>query len=109
MGIFFMVSTNNLLLLVLGLELLSLASYALAGFHKGEKRSAEAAMKYVVFGGFSSGVLVYGISLLYGLTGTGGMVAVWAHVGGFVAGLGLVILMTPADSRGKPTRFRIVR
>lgn len=69
-GIFFMVGTNNLLLLVLGLELLSLASYSLAGFHKGEKRSAEAAMKYVVFGGLSAGVLVYGISLLYGLTGT---------------------------------------
>jgi NADH-quinone oxidoreductase subunit N len=70
MGIFFMVGTNNLLLLILGLELLSLSSYALAGFHKGEKRSAEAAMKYVVFGGFSTGVMVYGISLLYGLTGT---------------------------------------
>ena len=69
-GIFFMVGTNNLLLLVLGLELLSLASYSLAGFHKGEKRSAEAAMKYVVFGGLSAGVMVYGISLLYGLTGT---------------------------------------
>ena len=69
-GIFFMVSTNNLLLLVLGLELLSLASYALAGFHKSERSSAEASMKYVVFGGVSTGVLLYGISLLYGLTAT---------------------------------------
>ncbi len=69
-GIFFMVGTNNLLLLVLGLELLSLASYSLAGFHKAERRSAEAAMKYVIFGGLSAGVMVYGISLLYGLTGT---------------------------------------
>ena len=69
-GVFFMVSTNNLLLLMLGLELLSLASYALAGFHKGSKRSAEAALKYVVFGGLSAGVMLYGISLLYGLTGT---------------------------------------
>ena len=69
-GIFFMVSTNNLLLLMLGLELLSLASYALAGFHKGDKRSAEAALKYIVFGGLSTGVMLYGISLLYGLTGT---------------------------------------
>ncbi len=69
-GIFFMVSTNNLLLLMLGLELLSLASYSLAGFHKGEKRSAEAALKYIVFGGLSAGVMLYGISLLYGLTGT---------------------------------------
>jgi NADH-quinone oxidoreductase subunit N len=69
-GIFFMVSTNHLLLLMLGLELLSLASYSLAGFHKGERKSAEAAMKYVVFGGLSAGVMLYGISLLYGLTGT---------------------------------------
>ena len=69
-GIFFMVSTNNLLLLMLGLELLSLASYSLAGFHKGDRRSAEAALKYVVFGGLSAGVMLYGISLLYGLTGT---------------------------------------
>jgi len=69
-GIFFMVSTNNLLLLMLGLELLSLASYSLAGFHKASKRSAEASLKYVVFGGLSAGVMLYGISLLYGLTGT---------------------------------------
>ncbi|MCL4144853.1 UNVERIFIED_CONTAM: hypothetical protein GTU68_051585 [Idotea baltica] len=69
-GIFFMVSTNHMLLLVLGLELLSLASYSLAGFHKGKRKSAEAAMKYVVFGGLSAGIMVYGISLLYGITGT---------------------------------------
>jgi len=69
-GIFFMVSTYHLLLLVLGIELLSLSSYALAGFHKGDRKSGEAAMKYVVFGGLSAGVMLYGISLLYGLTGT---------------------------------------
>jgi NADH-quinone oxidoreductase subunit N len=69
-GIFFMVGTNNLLLLMLGLELLSLASYSLAGFHKGERKSAEAAMKYVIFGGLSAGIMLYGISLLYGMTGT---------------------------------------
>jgi NADH-quinone oxidoreductase subunit N len=69
-GAFFMVSTSNLLLLMLGLELLSLASYSLAGFHKFERRSAEASMKYVIFGGLSAGIMLYGISLLYGLTGT---------------------------------------
>ncbi len=69
-GIFFMVGTNNLLLMMLGLELLSLASYALAGFHKGNRKSAEASMKYVIFGGLSAGVMLYGISILYGLTGT---------------------------------------
>jgi NADH-quinone oxidoreductase subunit N len=69
-GIFFMVSTNNLLLLMLGLELLSLASYALAGFHKGERRSAEASLKYIIFGSLSAGIMLYGVSLLYGMTGT---------------------------------------
>lgn len=70
LGIFFMVSTNNLLLMVLGFELLSLASYSLAGFHKGDRKSAEAAMKYVIFGGLATGIMLYGISLLYGLSGT---------------------------------------
>ena len=69
-GIFFMVSTNNLLLMVLGFELLSLSSYSLAGFHKGDRKSAEAALKYVIFGGLATGVMLYGMSLLYGLTGT---------------------------------------
>lgn len=80
-GIFFMVSTNNLLLMMLGLELLSLASYSLAGFHKGDRKSAEAAMKYVIFGGLSAGVMLYGISLLYGLTGTIDLVAMGGPAG----------------------------
>jgi len=86
-GAFFMVSTNNLLLLVLGLELLSLSSYALAGFHKGDKRSAEASMKYIIFGGLSSGIMVYGVSLLYGLTGTLDLTAMGAATDGASAGL----------------------
>jgi NADH-quinone oxidoreductase subunit N len=87
-GVFFMVSTNNLLLLMLGLELLSLASYSLAGFHKGERKSAEAAMKYVVFGGLSAGIMLYGISLLYGLTGTIDLaVMATGGTGGVPAGL----------------------
>ena len=81
-GIFFMVSTNNLLLLMLGLELLSLASYSLAGFHKGSKKSAEASLKYVVFGGLSAGVMLYGISLMYGLTGTIDLAVMGGAAGG---------------------------
>jgi NADH-quinone oxidoreductase subunit N len=87
-GIFFMVGTNNLLLLMLGLELLSLASYALAGFHKGDKKSAEASMKYVIFGGLSAGVMLYGISLLYGLTGTIDLAAMGASSGGAMTSAG---------------------
>ncbi len=84
-GIFFMVGTTNLLLLMLGLELLSLASYSLAGFHKGDRKSAEAAMKYVVFGGLSAGLMLYGISLLYGLSGTLDLVEMGSMEGGLAA------------------------
>ncbi len=95
-GIFFMVSTNNLLLLMLGLELLSLASYSLAGFHKGDKRSAEAALKYVIFGGLSAGVMLYGISLLYGMTGTLDLNAMGrGGTQGYPVGLAAQFLISP--------------
>ncbi len=95
-GIFFMVSTTNLLLLVLGLELLSLSSYSLAGFHKGDRRSAEASMKYVIFGGLSTGIMLYGISLLYGLTGTLDLVTMAsAGAEGLPRGLGAQLAQSP--------------
>jgi NADH-quinone oxidoreductase subunit N len=70
LGGFVIVGTNNALLFVLGFELLSLSSYALAGFDKQRPASGEAAIKYIVFGSFATALMVYGISLLYGLTGT---------------------------------------
>jgi NADH-quinone oxidoreductase subunit N len=69
-GSFFLVSTNHLLLLFLGLETLSISSYALAGFLKKDVRSSEAAVKYLVFGVLSTGAMVYGFSLLYGFAGS---------------------------------------
>jgi len=68
-GMLFMVSGYSLLSIWISLELMALASYILAGFFKHERRSNEAALKYFVLGALSSGVLVYGISLLYGATG----------------------------------------
>ena len=70
LGIFFLVSTENLLLLYLSLEMLSITSYVLAGFLKAERRSSEAALKYLVYGALSSGVMLFGFSILYGLSGT---------------------------------------
>jgi len=70
LGAFFLVSTTNLLLLVLALELLGLSSYVLAGISKGDRRSAEAALKYVIFGAAATGVMLFGLSILYGLSGT---------------------------------------
>ena len=65
-----MVSAADLLTIYLGLELMSLALYVLAGFRRVESRSLEASAKYFVLGSFSSGILLYGISLLFGLTGS---------------------------------------
>jgi NADH-quinone oxidoreductase subunit N len=69
-GLVLMTGANNLLMMYLAIELSSISSYILAGFTKSQTRSGEAALKYVIFGGVSSGIMLYGISLLYGLTGT---------------------------------------
>jgi NADH-quinone oxidoreductase subunit N len=67
-----MVSATDLLTLYVGLELQSLASYVLASFMRRDQRSAEAGLKYFVLGALASGILLYGISLVYGFTGTTG-------------------------------------
>lgn len=69
-GMMFMASGYSLLTIWIGLETMALASYILAGYFKREVRSNEAAMKYFILGAMSSGILLYGISLLYGATGT---------------------------------------
>jgi len=66
----FLIISTDLLSLYVGLETMALASYVLAGYARGEGRSFEAAMKYFILGAFSSAVLLYGISLVYGATGT---------------------------------------
>jgi NADH-quinone oxidoreductase subunit N len=65
-----MVSANNLLMLYLGLELLSLCLYALVAFNRDSDDAPEAAMKFFVLGAIASGMLLYGMSILYGLTGS---------------------------------------
>src|SRR5688572_712926 len=69
-GAMFMASGYTLLTIWIGLETMALASYILAGFFKREVRSNEAALKYFILGALSSGILLYGVSLLYGATGT---------------------------------------
>jgi NADH-quinone oxidoreductase subunit N len=70
LGMAFMVSTLNLLMLVIAMELTSLPSYVLAGFFKRNRISSEASVKYVVFGAATSAAMIYGASLLYGYYGT---------------------------------------
>lgn len=70
LGGFLMASSVNLLMMYLSLELVSLSSYIMAGYFKKSKRSNEAALKYVIYGGVSSGIMLFGISILYGICGT---------------------------------------
>jgi NADH-quinone oxidoreductase subunit N len=89
-GMMGMASASNLITLYLSLELLSLCSYVLAAFARDELRSAEAGLKYFVLGALASGLLLYGISLVYGFSGTMDFTGV-AHVlmasGGASAGM----------------------
>ncbi len=70
LGMFLMVSASDLILIYLSIELLSLSSYVLAGFTKLRDRNSEAALKYFIYGAISSGLMLFGISLFYGLTGS---------------------------------------
>ena len=97
-GMAVMVSATNLMSLYVGLELQSLAAYVLASYRRMDDRSAEAGLKYFVLGALASGILLYGISLLYGFTGTmsfAGLSAAFAREGVQSLGLlfGLVFLL----------------
>src|SRR5262249_29834237 len=69
-GMSLMASANHLLMVFIGVEMASMPSYALAGFLKGRRQSSEASLKYVVYGGGASGIMLYGISLIAGKFGT---------------------------------------
>ena len=70
LGMFFMIGGNNFLVIYMGLELLTLSSYALVALRRDSAIATEAAMKYFVLGAMASGFLLYGMSMLYGATGT---------------------------------------
>jgi NADH-quinone oxidoreductase subunit N len=70
LGMFVMISGNNFLVIYLGLELMTLCSYALVALRRDHATSTEAAMKYFVLGAMASGFLLYGLSMLYGATGS---------------------------------------
>jgi NADH-quinone oxidoreductase subunit N len=69
-GMMFMVAATDLIVLFIALELMALCEYVLTGFLRGSRRSNEAAMKFFLLGAFSSGLLLYGMSLLYGISGS---------------------------------------
>ena len=110
LGMNLMAAATDLLTLYLSLELVSVMSYILSGFKQGERRSAEASLKYVIYGGVASGVMLYGLSLLFGIAGgtslaavreagaqlgQGGSLALFLGVSLTLAGLGYKIASVP--------------
>ncbi len=88
-GMGIMVSATDLITLYIGLELNSLAAYVLASFVRSDGRSAEAGLKYFVLGALASGILLYGISLLYGFTGSTSFAGISAALSGEIS-LGMI-------------------
>ncbi len=80
-GMMLMASAADLITLYLGLELMAMSIYILAGFMRHDNRSNEAAIKYLLLGAFSSGIMLYGMSLLYGVTGTTNLAEILKFLG----------------------------
>ncbi|SEB34573.1 NADH dehydrogenase subunit N [Nitratireductor aquibiodomus] len=90
LGMMLMISANDMIALYLGLELQSLALYVVAAINRDSARSTEAGLKYFVLGALSSGMMLYGISLVYGYTGNTGFDVIAATLTGAERQLGLV-------------------
>ncbi len=80
-GMFLMAGVTDILMMYIALELVSISSYILTGFLKNYYRSTEAAMKYVIFGAAASGLMLYGFSLLFGLTGSTNLSEIQSYLG----------------------------
>lgn len=103
LGMLLLISANNFILLYLGLELMSLSLYAMIAMRRDDAAAVEAAMKYFVLGALASGMLLYGISLLYGVSGSlvipevaAGIAAASEEGVGIVLALGLVFVVAGA-------------
>jgi len=96
-GMMFLAGAEDLIVLFLGLEVMSVAVYVLAGYNRSDPFSSEAALKYFLIGAFASGFLLYGIALAYGTTGTTNLSLIGAQLSGrpipLMAALGLGLLL----------------
>jgi NADH-quinone oxidoreductase subunit N len=96
-GMMFLAGAEDLIVLFLGLEVMSVGVYVLAGYDRNNPASAEAALKYFLIGAFASGFLLYGIALVYGATGTTNLSLIGAQLAGgplpLIAALGLGLLL----------------
>ncbi len=133
LGMFLMATATDLLMMYMAIELVSMTSYVLAGFRRADRRATEAALKYVIYGGVASGVMLFGMSFLYGLAGdfsfaglgealaralqgggaeaAGGRLAVVAGLAFVAAGIGYKVAAVPFHMwcpdvyEGAPTPF----
>src|SRR6202007_1552276 len=80
-----MAAGYDLVVLFIGLELMAISTYVLVGFLRRDRRSNEASLKYLLLGAFSSGIFAYGLSLLYGLTGSTRLPQLAAMLNGYVS------------------------
>ncbi len=94
LGMGVILSASDMMTLYLGVEMLSLSSYVLASFHRDSPRSAEAGLKYFVLGALASGILLYGISLVYGFSGSTSYEAIAAADPGLGLMFGMVLMIT---------------
>ncbi len=108
LGMSMMASASNLLMVFMAIESASFPSYALAGFYKRSRRSSEAGMKYVLFGAASSAIMLYGLSMLFGMYGsldlgviaqrvneTGMTAGLWMGIVGLMVGIGFKLSAFP--------------
>ena len=98
-GMFLMASSTNLLMIFIALETVSLTSYILAGFLTHSPRSSEAAFKYITYGAVASGTMLFGLSLIFGMAGTGDLATIGQRLPevfaeGQVTALGVLIAIT---------------
>src|SRR5204863_1575369 len=79
-GMMLLAAARDLMIVFLGIELMSVSVYALAGLNRRSARAAEGALKYFLLGAFSTAILLYGIALVYGATGTTGLVQIQERI-----------------------------
>lgn len=92
-GMMILAAARDLMIVFLGVEMMSIATYVLVGLNRGSVRSAEGALKYFLLGAFSTGFLLYGIALVYGATGTTNIAEIGARVASFqLAGHSMMLI-----------------
>ena len=96
LGMMLLVSATDLLMLFLSLEMVSLSCYIMVGYLRNDRQSNEASLKYLLFGAVSTGCMLYGITLLYGITGTTGMAGIrdFISAGGFPGDNSMILLVS---------------